>query len=137
MPAFAYTDQVTVKAEEVWAAAKDVVKQKKFEKIDEKNMVLETKWTQDRVIRSRGLLKGIASQSYERRYRITIKVVQRDYDTEVTVIGKFQERPVETNQHLILWRKYRPEGSDFDIERQTFMQILNRLQLNRTGVSTP
>lgn len=131
----AYTDQVTVKADEAWAAALEVLKPKGFEKIDERNYTVETKWTQDRVIRSRGILKNIASQSYERRYRLTVKVIQRDYDTEIEVRGKFQERPVETNQHLILWRKYRPEGSDYDIERQVFMQILNRLQLNRTGQS--
>lgn len=129
----AYTDQITVKTEEAWAAAQTVLKSKGFQRIDEKNLTLESKWITDRVVRSRGLFKKFASQTYERRYRLTVKITRRDYDTEIEVTGKFQERPVETNQHLILWRKYRPEGSDYDIERQTFMQILNRLELARVG----
>ena len=104
-----------------------------FKKRDEKNHTLETNWVTDRVVRSRGLLKQFTSKTYDRRYRIVVKITQRDYDSEIQINGVFQERAVENNQQLILWQKYKPEGMDYDIERHTFMQILNRLELARHG----
>lgn len=131
--AFAYTDQITVKAPEAWEAAKEVLKPRGVKKIDEENYIIETKWVTDRVVRSRGMLKQFASQTYERRYRFRVKVTQRDYDTEIEVKGTFQERPHETNSSILMWQSYRPEGIDYDVERQVFMQILNRLELARSS----
>ncbi len=128
---YAYTDQITVKAEEAWKMTLEVLSPRGISKQDDKNYVLETKWVTDRVTRSRGLLKNIAKQTYERRYRLKVKVTQRDYDTEIEIRGTFQERPYEQNSSILLWKKYRPEGIDYDLERQTFMQILNRLALAR------
>ena len=130
---YAYVDQVNVKAEEVWAAAQEVLKTYGFKKVDAQARRLETKWITDRVVRSRGLLKKYASKTYERRYQIIVTVQQRDYDSEVSVRGVFQERPLENKQQLYLWKKYKPESADYDIERQTFMSILNRLELSRNG----
>ncbi len=128
----AYTDQITASPQEIWKAAQEVLKPRGFKKVDEKNLILETKWSVDRVTRSRGLLKSVnAKQSYERRHRLMVKIRKRDYDTELEIRGVFMERPVETNQLLISWSKYKPEGQDYDLERQAFMQILNRLEIAR------
>ena len=129
----AYLDEVTVKAEEAWGAAQEVLKVHGFKKLDEKHFTLETNWVTDRVVRSRGALKNFTSKTYDRRYRIVMKITQREYDSQIQITGVFQERPVENNQSLYLWQKYKPEGMDYDIERQVFMQILNRLELARTN----
>ncbi len=131
--AHAYTDQITVKAGEAWQAALDVLKPYGFHKTDAKNYTLETNWISDQVVRKgKWLLKNVASKTYDRRYRITLKVLQRDYDTEIEIRGKFQERPHEMNSQLILWTSVKPESEDFDAERAIFMRILSRLELARS-----
>jgi uncharacterized lipoprotein len=133
-PAWAYTDQVTVKAEEAWQAAQEVLKQSGLKKVDETKKTLETKWIHDRVVRrGKGVFKNITSQTYDRRYRLTVRIVQRPFDTEIEVKGFFQERPVTGNPNHLLWKKVRPQIDDLDVERTFFMRILNRLELARAN----
>lgn len=133
-PLCAYMDQVTVKAPEAWEAAKEVFRKTGFKKIDEKKYRFETKWIEDEVTRSRGLLKGIASQKYQRRYRISVEIRQREYDSEIEIHGTFQERPLNINQqYLMTWQTVHPETEDYEVERQGFMRILGQLQFMKMG----
>jgi hypothetical protein len=129
---FAYTDQITVKVEEAWSAAEEVLKPYGFHKIDPEAKTLETKWMKDRIVRKgKGVFKNLTSATYERRYRLKVKINPRAFDTEIEVRGVFQERPLAPNSNIFLWKKVRPRTEDFDVERNIFMRILNRLELNR------
>jgi hypothetical protein len=132
---FAYTDQITVKADEAWQAAQEVLKTSGFHKLDHKTKTLQTKWIQDRVVRKgKGVLKNFTSETVERRYRLTVRVIQRDFDTEIDIRGSFQERTMGNNHTSISWKKVRTQSEDLDIERAIFMRILNRLELARTSL---
>ena len=130
----AYTDQITVKAEEAWTAALDVVKPYGLHKTDAKKKLIETDWVHDTVVRKgKWLFKGVFSKTYERRYRLSLRIMQRDYDTEIEVRGNFQERPKEVQSNLFMWQKVKPDADDLDVERAVFMRILSRLELARTA----
>ncbi len=132
--AAAYTDQITVKADEAWRAALEVVKSYGLHKMDARKKFLETDWVQDTVVRKgKWVFKGIFSKTYERRYRLSVRVTQRDYDSEIEVRGNFQERSKEPNSYLFSWQKVKPDGDDLDVERVVFMRILNRLELARSS----
>ena len=131
---WAYTDQITVKAEEAWQVAQNVLKSTGFKKLDPEKKVLETQWVHDRVLRKgKGLLKLIASQTYDRRYRLRVRVTQRAFDSEIEIRGTFQERPMGPVSSKLSWKQVRPQTEDFDIERALFMRILNHLQMARNG----
>lgn len=132
-PLYAYTDQITVKADEAWTAVQEVLKNR-IQKIDQEKKVLETKWKTDMVRRARGPLKEYMSRTVDRRYRFKVTVTQRDYDSEIEIRGSFQERPHEPNSYVLAWEKVKPETEDFDVERALFMQILNRIELARKGI---
>ena len=131
---WAYTDQITVKADEAWQAAQEVLKIHGFHKVDAASKTLQTKWIQDRVVRKgKWVLKNVASQTYERRYRLTVTVVQRAFDTELQIRGTFNERPITSAAVPLSWKKVHPKSEDFDVERAIFMRILNRLEIARTN----
>lgn len=132
--AFAYTDQITVKADEAWQVAQEVLKVNGLDKVDHDNKTLRTKWVEDRVVRrGKGVLKKITSVTMQRRYRMTVRVIQRPFDTEIEVKGDFQERTLGVNQTSYSWKKIRTKSDDFDLERAVFMRILNRLEIARTN----
>ena len=132
--AFAYTDQITVKADEAWQAAQEVLKKDGFDHLDSESKTLRTKWIYDQVVRKgKGPLKKITSVTMERRYRMSVHVVQRPFDTEIEVRGNFQERTMGNNRTSISWKKVRTKSEDFDLERAIFMRILNRLEIARTN----
>lgn len=131
--AFAYTDQITVKADEAWAAVLRVFENQKLRKMDPQKMFLQTKWVEDEVVRrGPGILKNYTSQTYDRRYRLSIQVVQREYDTEIQIKGSFQQRTMSPN-NVVSWKRVKPKTEDFDIERATFMRILSRIELTRNS----
>ena len=131
---WAYTDQITVKSDEAWQAAQEVLKPSGIDKLDPATKTIRTKWTHDRVVRKgKGVFKNIASVTMERRYRMTVHVIQRPFDTEIEVRGDFQERTMGVNQTSYTWTKVKTKSEDFDLERATFMRILNRLEIARTN----
>lgn len=129
--AFSYTDQITVKAPEAWQAALKVIKPYGIKREDPEKMIIETKWVKDVVVRSRGILKKLTGKHYERRYKLTIFITQRDYDTEIRVAGRYQIRPLDTHSNLMLWKKIKPTAADYQIEQDIFMDILKTLELAR------
>lgn len=127
-----YSDEIAVSQDEVWKAAVEAFKPYGLRKADAKKKQIETKWIYDNVLRSGGLLKRIAKEEYERRYRMKIKIADRAGDTKVEIRGVFQQRHQSLNPQ-ISWTLIRPRADDLDVERDFFMKILSRIEKNRTS----
>lgn len=126
----AYYDEVAVGAAEVFHAAEQVLKPYGIRKADFEKKVLETRWQEDTVERSRGLFKHILKQQYYRRWRMKISLHEREGGTEVQVKGVFEERATETGPS-IPWKRVKTSGLDHQIEREIFFKILTRIETLR------
>ena len=129
-PLFAYSDEISAPLEEVWQAVQETLAPYGIKKIKPHTNEIESRWIKDRVKRSRGLLKNVASQLYERRYRLKIRLNQAGGLTSVAIRGTFEEKPYDSPP-AVHWQSYKLESSDYDAERNFFMQILKTLQSRR------
>ena len=129
-PLRAYSDEISAPVEEVWQAVQETLKPYGMKKIDPQKNEIESRWIQDRVKRSRGILKAVASQIYTRRYRLKIRLKPLAHLTGVEVRGRFEERPLDSPPSG-KWRRYKLQAVDYDIERDFFMQILKGLEIHR------
>ncbi len=125
-----YSDEIGAPADEIWTAAHEALKSYGFRKEDKKNWEMETRWTEDRVKRSGGLLKKFASQVYERRYRMKIHLLRKGDVTYLSVRGVFEIKPMHTGI-AISWQKVRAQTPDYQMEQDFFMKILRQLETNK------
>ena len=129
-----YSDQVAAPIEEVWQAAKDSLRDYGIRKDDSVKKHLETRWIEDRVVRSSGLLKKVASRPYRLRYRIHLDFVEDSRGTRVDVRGTYQQKPVDGSPSS-RWETTRPERN---LERDFFYKVLRKVEtIRRAHIAKP
>ena len=126
----AYSDEIAVPADEVWQAANQAAQPYGVQKADAGKKEIETRWIEDQVVRSSGLLKRFASQVVRRRYRLKIRLSQGTHTTTVRIQGIFQEKSYDAPPG-ILWESVQPESADYEAERILFQKILRKLEADR------
>lgn len=126
-----YKDEIAVSLDEVWPAAKEALKYSGLKKVNDSKKTFETKWTQDTVEQSNGLLKSYIKDEYDRRYRYKVSVADRYGDTEVTVKAVVQKKRKGLVQYT--WRLVKPTADDLDVERDAFMKILAQIEKIRAA----
>lgn len=131
----AYDDVIELPQTEVFEAAKIALKDLGLKKADPEAGYLQSKWNQDKVIRSRGLLRGIVRTGYLRRYRIHVYLFEEENATRVKVKGAFQERSSGTDAN-IPWHSVKIMAADHRIERDVFFKILTAIENSRKENST-
>lgn len=129
-----YTDEIAISADEVWPAAKEALKYSGVKKVNEEKKTFETKWTQDTVRQSSGLLKSYVKDEYDRRYRYKVAITDRYGDTVVTVKAVFQKKRKGLQQYS--WRLVKPTADDLDVEQDAFMKILAQIEKTRAQAGT-
>ncbi len=126
----AYTDEIVLGPEEVWKAVSKAAEYYGVRQMDAEARTLRTKWKQDRVKRSRGVMRRYVSKIariYQRRYRFDVRVQEFGAHTRVNVKGTFQERPLDAP----LWAKWetvKPDVTDDALERDFFARILKEME---------
>lgn len=129
-----YSDQIGAPIEEVWQAAKDSLKPYGIQKENLLKKHFETRWVEERVVRSSGLLKKVASRIYRLRYRIRLEFVEDAKGTAVEVRGTYQQKPLDGSPSS-RWQSTRPER---DLEREFFYKVLRQVETNRrTHIAKP
>jgi hypothetical protein len=124
----AYTEVIEILPEEAWQATREALLEYGIHKENYLKKEIETKWQEDTVTRSRGILKKVTKSTFKRRYRIRVKLLkQGERATHIEVVGVFQEKPLTGNPSL-MWKKIRPDVKDYDIERDFFYKILKKLE---------
>lgn len=126
----AYTDEIAVKADEIWEAARETLAPVGIRKENKEKKTLETKWITDTTVRASPLLGELSKQSYERKYRMKVNLRDRHYSTEVTIRGIYKMRPTG-NAPGSPWRPAEPQVGEFELERKFFNDILGRLEQKR------
>ena len=130
----AYQDDVGVRFEEAWAAAKKSLQTYGLRKENINKKEMETDWKEDHVVRSGGLLKKIASKVYRRRVRFKLHFQEvSPLLTGLEIQGVFEERPIEDSPAL-MWQKVKPRTEDLELEVQLFYRILNQLTADKKGL---
>lgn len=125
-----FSDRVDAPAEEIWAAVKEVLQPYGVRKEDGEKMKMETRWVEDRIVRSSGILKKITKTTYILRYRIHIEVKREEHMWPVlTIRGTYRQRRADAPIQ-VSWEKAHP---DTDLERDFFMRVLNKLEEKRKG----
>ena len=123
-----YYDQVAVPSDEIFEAARQVLDASYgIQKADSHKKSLQSQWYEDRVVRSRGLLKKFTQKAYHRRYRIHIQLKDTPEGTDVKVKGAFQEKSNDAPPG-VPWRPVKTEGIDLQIEREIFSKILTQME---------
>lgn len=122
-----YTDQIGAPIEEVWQAAKDSLKSYGIKKEDLIKKHFETRWVEDRVVRSSGLLKKVASRIYILRYRMRLQFIEDAKGTKVEIQGTYRQKPLDGSPSS-RWETTRPER---DLERDFFYKVLRQVETNR------
>ncbi len=131
---YAYTQEIQAPVEEVWIAVKEAAASPGLDKVDEKDKVLETEWTEDRVVRMEQLMpfmkKAEHPKTWERRYRLRVELIPVPEGTRVAVRGKFQLKDPDLGVRG-KWDNVKPESEDYDMERQFFFRALDILGQKR------
>ena len=124
-----YEDEVGgVTAREVWKAAYQVLRDYGgIHKSDPDKMILESKWNQDTVKRSRGMFRRYLNQSVNRRYRIRVEIQPGGQAVSLKIKGTFQEKTSRTEANLP-WNSFKPDASDMRVEREVFFKILTQIE---------
>ena len=125
-----HTDEIAAPYDKVWQAAYEALKPYGIRKANRENLTLESRWIEDRVTRSRGLLSRVAPKQYLRRYRFRIQLEKDYYSTHVKIGGTYQEKSTGAPPS-VSWRTIRPEREEYQLERDLFMQILSRLEAQK------
>ncbi len=135
----AYTDEVQAGFEEIWKAAEDVLTPYGIRKMSLEEKRLETKWIEDRVLRTRRLLpvgsEVKIKQLFARRYRIFVQLEDKPSGTQISVKGRFQIKSTEDVPQLRWNSVLKPQLVDYDVERDIFFKILRRLEDSRRGIT--
>lgn len=133
----AYTDEIQASTEEIWKAVEDVLKPYGIRKVSVEEKRIETKWIQDRVLRSRRVLpigsKREIKQLFDRRYRILVQLDERPSSTQIAVKGRFQIKSPENIPQLHWNTVLKPQLVDYEVEREMFYKILRRVEDSRRG----
>ncbi len=131
---FAYSDEISAPLEEVWQGVQETLKPYGIKNMNRDQGEIQSRWIQDRVKRSRGLLRKIASQIYARRYRLKVRLKPAAYLTTIEIRGTFEERPLDSPP-AAQWRNYELQPVDYDVERDFFMQLLKTLEGRRQNAT--
>lgn len=127
---WAYVDQLQAPADEVWLAVHQTAVPLGIKKENEAKRELETKWKEDRVVRKDKLSRGIFKQSYKRRTRYKIFLTETDGLSEVSIKAKYQFKNPDAGING-LWKTFKPDSEDKEMERALFFQILRRVEENK------
>ncbi len=122
-----YSDEIGAPVEDVWKAATESFQPKEIRKANPAKKSLETRWSEDEVVRSRGVFKKVLSQRFKRRSRFKVAMKQIGIATEIRIQGVYQEKPSGTSPG-VSWKNTQPELEDLSLERALFMKILNKLE---------
>ena len=121
---------IGVEAEEVWKSLLKTAEPYGIKKKDEGKKKLETGWKEDYVSRNRGLLKKVASQRYERRYRFKIQLKGEPLAANVEIKGVFQEREAGAPPQSP-WRPVKPAAAEYEVEQEFFKKLISRLEIDK------
>lgn len=136
---WAYTDEIRAGFEEIWKAAEDVLTPSGIRKLSLEEKKIETKWIEDRVLRTRRLLpvgsKTQIKQLFARRYRIFVQFEENPSGIQIAVKGRFQIKSTEDVPQLRWNSVLKPQLVDYDVERDIFFKILRRLEDSRRGIT--
>ena len=125
-----YFDQVAIPQGEIWQAAYRVLEPYGIKKADPVKGVIETKWVEDKVRRSKtGFFHDILKQQYFRRYRLKLSLKEAMGLTDVQLRGSFQIR--STSGPMTAWRTTKTTGVDHQLEREVFFKILTQIENSR------
>ena len=127
---WAYIDQVQAPADEVWLAVHQTGSSLGIKKENEAKRELETKWKEDRVVRANKLTRGFFKESYIRRTRYKILLTETGGLSEVSIKGKHQFKNPDAGIKA-LWKTFKPNSEDKEMERSLFFQILRRVEENK------
>ena len=97
---------------------------------------LETKWKEDRVVRANKLTRGFFKESYIRRTRYKIFLTETGGLSEVSIKGKHQFKNPDAGIKA-LWKTFKPNSEDKEMERSLFFQILRRVEENKRKFLVP
>lgn len=125
-----YADEVAAKPEELAKAVHTVLSYSGLKKANWDKNEFETRWITDKVTRSKGLLKSITSQVYERRYRLKVKLIPDYYSAKVEIRSIYQYRP-DASGPAVSWRTEKPTSEELSLERDCFMRILTELAAHK------
>ena len=129
---WSYSDQIQVKADELWKAAYTAIQPYGIWKSNEKKKTIQSRWIEDQVVRSNGILKNVTSQKVQRRYRLKVHLIEIGDTVLLDVKGLFQNKEFGTAL-ASPWFNVSPKDKEYDVERDFFMKILKQLEANRTG----
>lgn len=132
LPAYARFEEtfVGVKMDEVWQASQQALEPYGIRKKDDAKRMIETKWTEDTVVRRRGFLKKITAGRYRRRYRFQLQLKEKGPVLQIQIQGNFQEKSADS-RGIDAWRKFKPESQDYELEKEIFKKILMSMEENR------
>ncbi len=133
----AFQEEILTSKSEIWNAARKVLASRGIAKENAAKGILESKWIEDVVRKTKSLLPGriagggpSVTQTVRRRYRLRIVVEEKAQGSVVSIQGKFQERPFDDRPQTP-WNKITPGTEDYQVERETFFKILEVMQQAR------
>lgn len=135
--AFAYHEEVGAEAQEVFAAAREVLRSYGLSREDSQNLFLESNWVMGRSERSRSLILFKIRKDYLRQTRFRIQLKRWPRFTEIEIRADYRfKRP--DGAASAPWRKMKPKFQDYSQERDLFRKILAQVEFNRrTSQSSP
>ena len=123
-----YSDQILIPKEELWQASEKALEPYGVAKKDHDKGQLESRWIEERVVRTSGLFKVITKRTYVMSYRIKIRIAEgQNGMSQVDVEGRFREKPLDA-LFIASWRPTYPERN---IEKEFFQKVLAKLQTER------
>ena len=131
----AFEDEVDANPDEIFSAAKQVVEHDYgvYKANPSKNLV-ESKWKQDIVKRSRGMFKNILKQGVYRRYRLRVEIQTKGKTSILRIKGTFQERSTGSDANLP-WNSVKMMAADHRLERELFFKILTQIEDHRKAAA--
>ncbi len=135
LPVFAYSDRVDAPAQEIYEAAKIAFSKEGIYKENPEKMSLTTKWIYTRIRRSRKrrFVPLELKENVDLRYQMQINVEAGKNYSEVSVVGRFQEKPTDAPPQQVWKQSYSSKELYFK-EREAFMKILSSLEAQKKSV---
>jgi hypothetical protein len=138
LPAFAYSDRIDASAKEIYEAAKIAFSKEGIYKDSPEKNSLTTKWIYSRIRRSRKR-KFVPLQLMENvdlRYQMKVEVQDGKNYSDVSVVGRFEEKATDGAPQLPWKRSYSSKELYFK-EREYFTKILDALETQKKSAMPP
>lgn len=138
-PAWAYTDRVDASAQEIYDAAIKSFEKQGLSQSDPQKKTLTTKWMHSRIrrARQRRFVPLELKENVDFRYQMEVEIKEGKAYSEVSVHGRFEEKPTGAPPQQSWKQSYSSKELYFK-EREFFFNILNTLEIQKkAAASTP